>query len=89
MKTYRVKSWPEQFAEIADGRPFDVRKNDRGYAAGDVVEFQEFDDRKGTFTGRKLKRRITHTLEGLPGGIPPLHGVQRGYSVLGLEEGKS
>lgn len=85
-RTHDVKSWPEQFKALCEGRPFDVRNNDRRYAVGDVVVFNEFDDRKGTRTGRKLRKKITHTLEGVPGGIPPLSGIVYNHVVLGLAD---
>lgn len=84
MKTHHLKSWPEQFEAILGGRPFDVRRDDRRFAVGDEIVFEEFDDRKGTLTGRQIKKTVTHTLEGVAGGIPPLRGVHSGYVVLGF-----
>ena len=81
---HEVKSWPEFFQEISNGKPFDVRKNDRRYTVGDTLRLREYDDRKGSFTGRVIDRRITYIQDGVPGGIPPLAGLARGYSVLGL-----
>lgn len=86
MKTHEVKCWPEGYAAIADGSaPFSLRRNDRHYKVGDKIKFLEYDDRKGVFTGREVTRRITFMIEGVgPGGITPLHGLARGYAILGL-----
>lgn len=89
MKVHKVKSWPEFYAALDGGRPFDVRKNDRNYAPGDEIVFCEYDDRKGAHTGRELRKVITHVHEGVPGGIPPLQGIARGWCVLGLADKES
>lgn len=83
-KTHRLKSWPDFFGPLLAGsRTFDIRKNDKNFAVGDTVVILEFDDRAGKFTGRELRREIVSMLEGVgSGGIPPLHGLMRGYAVL-------
>ena len=86
MRVHEVKCWREYFTAIADGsKPFDLRRNDRDYAVGDKMRFLEWDDCKGAFTGRKVTRRITYMLEGVGvDALPPLHGLARGYAILGL-----
>lgn len=38
-KTHIIKAWPEFWDALADGRKtFEIRYNDRGYAAGDILE---------------------------------------------------
>ena len=85
-KVHEVKCWPDFFVPIIEGaRTFDLRKNDRKYAAGDTLVLCEFDDRKGQFTGLREVRRITYVLDGIgPGCITPLQGLARGYCILGL-----
>jgi uncharacterized protein DUF3850 len=85
MTVHKLKSWPDYFEPLLSGdKPFDVRVNDRGFKVGDVAVFREWDDKKARYTGRELKRRVTYVLEGVPGGVAPICGVQRGYVVLGL-----
>ena len=85
MKVHDVKCWPDFFQPLFDGRkPFEVRKNDRSYLVGDVMLIREWDDRKGVYTGRQVRKRITWVHEGVPGGIAPLLGLARDYVVLGL-----
>lgn len=87
-KTHEVKCWPDYYIPIINGaKPFDLRKNDRKYAAGDMLVLCEFDDRKGQFTGRRHTKIITYVLDGIgPGCITPLQGLARGYCILGLAE---
>lgn len=44
MTTHDIKVHPQYFNAIADGsKPFEVRKDDRGYAVGDVLRLREWD----------------------------------------------
>ena len=86
MATHELKSWPDYFEPLLDGsKPFEVRINDRHFKVGDILKLREYDDRKGSYTGRELRKKVTYVLEGIGGGaIPPLAGIHRGYCVLGL-----
>ena len=67
---------------ILDGRKrFEVRLNDRGYNAGDYVNFTVVDN----------SFRVYHSLEGKTFRITYVHsglGLQEGYVVFGIEEAK-
>jgi hypothetical protein len=86
MKIHELKSWPDFFGPIFDGRKrFDVRLNDRRYVVGDGVHLREYDDRAGAYTGREWKGVISYVLAGSgPGAIPPLQGIRSEYVVLSL-----
>lgn len=87
MAHHDVKSWPEFFAAIRGGKPFDLRQNDRNYRVGDLITFNEYDDQRGRRTGEKEVRKITYVFEGTgPGAMPPCAGLARGYAILGLEK---
>jgi hypothetical protein len=88
---HTLKTWPTYYDAIARGeKPFDVRRDDRGFQKGDVIILQrtgegqhnrhEVDygyDLKPRF---QLRRTITYILTGGQFGIEP------GYVVLGLAE---
>lgn len=80
MSTHQLKTWPEYFEAVSRGeKPFEVRKFDRPFAVGDVLELQEFvPGVDGGFTGREFDARVTYLLSGGQFGVEP------GYCVLGL-----
>lgn len=42
--THELKTWPEFFRAVQSGaKPFEVRKDDRPYAVGDVLQLLEFE----------------------------------------------
>lgn len=87
-QTHTVKCWPNYFDAIARGdKPFDVRRDDRGYQKGDILDLRRFDPAQNRShqewfidTLPKLTKRITYVLTGGQFGIEP------GYVVLGLGE---
>lgn len=84
-RTHRLKTWPEFFKAIDDGRKtFEVRADDRGFMEGDLLVLQEYDpssneiiDRE-KYTGREIRRHVTYKLPGGKFGIDP------SFCVLGL-----
>lgn len=89
---HKVKCWPAYFDAIASGaKPFDVRRDDRGYQRGDIIVLQRTrEDRLAEVDcmlighewvpKRELRREITYVLTG------GQFGIQAGYVVLGLRE---
>lgn len=66
------------FQSVVDGhKPFEVRRDDRGYQVGDWLELHEFED---SYTGAFVTCRVTSVLRhaDFPDGIQP------GFVVLGL-----
>lgn len=55
---------------------FELRKNDRNYKVGDILNMMEFKD--GRNTGRTVKRKVIYMLEGFT-------GLEDGYCILGTE----
>jgi hypothetical protein len=76
---HELKTWPEPFAAVLDGRKrYEIRKDDCGFAVGDVLHLREwvpgraafgFDD-PARYTGRSLRAHITYKSEGGTWGLP-------------------
>lgn len=60
-QTHELKSWPEIFRDVVAGdKHFEVRRDDRGFAVGDVIVLREWSPRSKTYTGREAVREITY-----------------------------
>lgn len=78
-KIHEVKILPEFFCHGVMGRkPFEVRRNDRGYKDGNILRELEWPPYGGC-TGRVLEREITYVLDN------PDY-CKEGFVVLGLRE---
>ena len=75
----------EDFADsvLSGDKPFEVRKNDRGYQRGDIVKFKVITEGKAFVFLRDdhplndKEYMITYVLSGW--------GIQEGYVVFGIE----
>lgn len=78
MRSHALKTLPPYFEAVADGRKtFEVRKDDRGFAVGDMLVLREWDADAQQYTGRLAVRRVTYVLAGYA-------AIAQGYVVLGL-----
>lgn len=60
MRVHKVKSWPEFFQPLSEGiRTHELRRNDRSYQVGDMLEMHEFLPDRRVYSGRTLMMRIT------------------------------
>lgn len=65
---HALKIWPEYFEAVLDGRKrFEIRRDDRGYKVGDVLNLREWDPAKERYTGRMLDASVTYLLQPDPG----------------------
>lgn len=79
---HELKTWIEYFELVMNGnKPFDLRKNDRNFLAGQELLLREWDKDTEKYTGRTLHRKITYVLGGVVGED---FGLKEGYCVLGL-----
>lgn len=70
-KIHPLKTWPRYFTDIITGRKtFEVRKDDRDFAVGDVLELLEWDPGTKQYTGRRAFHRVTYILPGDSGFLP-------------------
>lgn len=86
MQVHTLKTIERYFEAVERGeKTFEVRKNDRAFQTGDVLELVKTDERGhyihqpgSRFTEIKLRRKITYLLQGGQFGIEPT------YCVLGI-----
>lgn len=84
-RAHELKTWPEPFAALKDGsKRFELRRDDRGYAVGDLLVLREWDPalewpaserplaKGGYVSGSEpLRFRVTYVLHGGRFGLPP------------------
>lgn len=61
MKTHELKIWPAGFEAVLSGQMnFQIRRDDRGFEPGDVIDLREFRAGVGAYTDRSLRRVVTY-----------------------------
>lgn len=77
---HELKTWPQFFeAIVRQTKTFELRKDDRNFEVGDILELNEYDPNSETFTGRYEHRRVTYKLDGGE------FGLKKGFCVLGIK----
>lgn len=75
---HELKILPEYFEAVADStKRFELRKDDRGFAVGDVLLLKEWNGKE--YTGRSVKKQISYVLKNYT-------GLAEGYAVLSLND---
>jgi hypothetical protein len=81
---HELKTWSKYFALVKSGeKPFELRKNDRGFLVGDELLLHEYNQHLQSYTGRTLRRKISYLLGGTEAEE---FGLKQGYCIMGLEE---
>ena len=74
-----LKVWPRFFDAVQSGKKtFEIRKNDRKFRVGDMLELQKFDPATRTYLQESLWVEVVYMLQ------DPHFGLQDGYCVLGI-----
>ena len=82
-RTHDLKTWPEPFVALAEGRKrFEYRRDDRGYQVGDSLRLRQWvnDAVGGYYTGAEVRARVVYIARGPDFGIPD------GFCVMSLSE---
>lgn len=73
-KVHQIRLAKSYFDDVANGiKTFELRKNDRGYKKGDILEMMEFSEGKNT--GRMVRVLVTYILEDYT-------GIEDGYCIM-------
>ena len=79
MTTHELKTHPPHFAAVQSGaKRAEIRRDDRGFAVGDVLVLREYDPTANEHTGRFVEVRVTHVLRGF-------EGLAEGFVSLSVE----
>ena len=84
MATHELKTWPEPFEAVwRDRKRYEIRKNDRGFAVGDVLVLHEWRPRlhgvfpqtvgmdgNAHYTGRVIRTEVEYMTDGGAWGLP-------------------
>lgn len=74
---HKLKILPEYFEAVKSGsKTFEVRRDDRGFQAGDTLFLQEYEN--GEYTGAGLKVIVTHVLR-------DTEYCKEGYCIMGIK----
>lgn len=77
-KVHDIKIGKEFFEDVKNNvKTFELRKNDRDYKAGEILELHEYE--AGEETGRTCRKLITYMLK-------EFTGLQDGYCILGIKD---
>lgn len=82
MQTHDLKCLPNYYDAIERGeKPFEVRRDDRGFQKGDVLELRRYDPKTDYYRSGlpTIRRRVTYILTGGQLGVEP------GFVIMGLE----
>lgn len=76
-KVHQIRIGTTFFNDVCNGeKTFELRKNDRGYAKGDILEMMEFTN--GKYTGRSVKVNVTYILEDFA-------GLKEDYCIMAIK----
>jgi Domain of unknown function (DUF3850) len=83
MKQHRLhtlKIAPVYFAPVKERiKTWEIRKNDRDFQVGDILDLKEYDVNHNEFTGRGCYRTIKYILNG------PGYGLAEGYCIMSID----
>lgn len=94
VRTHDLKTWPEPFQEIIEGRKrHEIRVDDRMFNVGDLLRIREWQPgdamplHDGGYTGREITVRVTYKTAGGQWSLPELLCVMSIVPVDGTQIG--
>lgn len=78
-KVHNLKTWPQFYNQVSEGtKTFGVRKNDRDFKIGDLLNLYEFDTEQNDYTGKLCIVQVKSILNG------GKFGIEEGYIVMSI-----
>jgi hypothetical protein len=78
---HEIKTINPYFSDMWNGnKPFEIRREDRGYNLGDVLWSREYNPNDNTYTGREMLCSVDYMIA--PGEFA---GLSPGYCAMGCE----
>ena len=78
---HELKTWPAFYDSLVRGnKKFELRKNDRDFQIGDMVQLKEYDPNVDYYTGRYIIARINYILL-----TAESMGLKEGYCIFCFE----
>ena len=78
---HELKIWPNFFLAVKHGhKTFELRKNDRDFKAGDIVNIREYATDNKKYTGNNITVEITYVLTDAA-----LFGLKDGYCIFSFK----
>lgn len=87
-KTKRIhvlKTWPKFFDYAGEEKRFEIRKNDRGFAVGDILVLLEYDPKSNRFTGREKSVVVEYILPESPDDDCSSFGIVPGFCIMSIK----
>ena len=79
-KIHEIKIYPQYYKAIMSGeKTFELRKNDRNYQVGDILNLKEWDGEN--YTGHSTMRRVSYIYKGTD-----KYGLSKGYCILSIKK---
>jgi len=70
-RTHELKTVQPHYDNVVSGKKtVDVRRDDRGFAEGDILVLREYDAATASYSGRSHVVEVTHVLNGFEGLTP-------------------
>lgn len=78
---HELKTWSGPFRAAESGlKPWEFRRDDRGFQESDIVRLLEWEPTEQVYTGASLEGRIVYLLRG------PEFGIPEGFVIFTVEQ---
>jgi len=79
MKEHDLKTWTCFYDEVIKGnKPWELRKNDRKFEVGDILNLRDWNPSTEKYTGRNKRFKVGYILQGGE------FGLAEGYVIMSL-----